>query len=136
MFQAGPPMAAPYADLRRCLVAAAWALAAVPACAREPRIDNALAACVRLQAKPAVLLGNLSYLPLETKTLKPASECGCKSALLHFRATVDVDGAQRELIAGLAMPPASGTWNVPVSSAPLLARDRELRLHIGCAPPD
>lgn len=53
----------------------------------QTSIDNAVAACLRIERRPVVVQGNLVLLPTTLTVRRSVAECGCKAAALTYRVT-------------------------------------------------
>jgi hypothetical protein len=107
--------------------------------AYRTNVDNSVAACLQVEARAAVVRGNLVLMPSTLKVKRSVAECGCKAAALTYRVT---DRAGHQVIEG-------DIWNVGrdqtrdafdftfVLSADASVRAASpFRLALSCAAPD
>lgn len=119
----------------------AWLLAAclAPALAAAGplRVENRLAECVRVQPGLRSVEHNVVLQQFDLTVVRPIGDCGCKSALVAYQASIVYeDGARGASQSGVFGAMRSGPRTLPLASDAALLGERPVALGLGCAPAD
>jgi len=145
---AAPREAAMRTDVSTLPAAAGWcaafALAAALSWAPAARaagpvveIRNPLAECMQAQPGLRSVERGLVLQDVALQVSRPVGECGCKSALVAYRASVALaDGAESVVQSGVFGALRSGTRTLALASDTQVVGERPVTLSLGCAPAD
>ncbi|WP_260986118.1 DUF2195 family protein [Bordetella genomosp. 13] len=131
--------------VRRAMVRLAAAslpalLALAPAASQAAgpvNIKNALAECVQVAPGVRSAEHNLVLQQLTLQVGKSIGQCGCKSALASYRATVKLDGGTQSFTQSGVFPiMKSGERTLVLASDPQVVGDRAMEVTLSCAPAD
>lgn len=120
-----------------CLPALLAAAPAASQAAGPVDIRNDLAQCVQVQPGLRSIENGLVLQQLTLQVDKSIGQCGCKSALAAYRATVTLDGGTQSFTQSGVFPiMKSGTRVLPLASDPQVVGDRAMAMTLSCAPAD
>ncbi|SAI69887.1 Uncharacterized protein conserved in bacteria [Bordetella ansorpii] len=100
-------------------------------------VKNDLAQCVQVRPGLRSVENGLVLQQLTLQVGKSIGQCGCKSALASYRATVKLDGGTQSFTQSGVFPVMkSGTRMLPLASDPQVVGDRAMEVTLSCAPAD
>lgn len=106
---------------------------------RAVRVDNAVAACLRITPGAVQGKSNLLLLPAEVTVTHSVAQCGCRAAALSYRV---LDSRSRRMAVGDIWNVERDQARVPFEFTFVLSTDAAIkfvppfRLTVGCAPAD
>ncbi|WP_459615757.1 DUF2195 family protein [Bordetella sp. 2513F-2] len=108
-----------------------------PAVAGPVSVENPLQACVAVQPGLQTQEQGVLLQQVDLQVARPIGECGCKSALMGYTASVVLDGDARSATqSGVVNARRSGARTLPLATDAALVGDRPVVLALSCATPD